>query len=63
MVRIFIRACTQNRAKGPDVGDMKVRLRDGTPPIAVKYLQDEVIRMQRRSYHVVVGPAGWGIVT
>ena len=36
-LRILIRGCTQNRATGADGGDMKVRLRDGTPPLAVKY--------------------------
>jgi len=57
---IFIRGYAQNRAKGPDVGDMKKRLRDGAPPIAVKCLQDEVIGMPRRSHHLVIGPAWAG---
>jgi hypothetical protein len=40
---IVIRGCAQNRAKGPDVGGMKERLRDRTPQIAIERFQDEGI--------------------
>ena len=50
-LRIFVRGRTQNRAKGPDLGNMKERLRDGTPKIAIKCFQDKVIGTQRRTHH------------
>ena len=42
---------------------MKERLRDGTPQIAIKCFHDEVIGMQRRTHHGLVGPPPGAIVT
>ncbi|WP_210180567.1 hypothetical protein [Rhodoplanes sp. Z2-YC6860] len=46
-LRIVVHVSRKDRAKGLDVSDVKQRLRNGAPQVAVECLQDKVIGTQR----------------